>query len=131
MTEHNLLSELQRVLTIAASAIERRLDAPTTAPTTTDAGASGRGADVPTWEYTTWRVRSIWGQHAQILVVDGEELAAEERPPLYATLARAGEDGWELVAFDSSEGAMIFKRPKVEGRADARHVEHASRSMAS
>jgi len=125
MTEHNLLSELQRALTIAVAAIERRLDAPMTAPVTTDAGAPGRGAEAPKWEYTTWKVRSIWGQHAQILMADGEELAAEERPPLYATLARAGEDGWELVAFDSSEGAMILKRPRVEGSADARHVKRA------
>jgi hypothetical protein len=63
------------------------------------------------------------GGHA--VSVEGEEFAAEEWPPLYATLARAGEDGWELIAFDSSERAMIFKRPKVEDRADARHLERA------
>ena len=114
MTEQDLLIELRRALTIALAAIERRLNMPTTVPTIGDNGISGRGVDVPKWEYTTWRVRSIWGQRAEVLVVDGVEFAAEERPPLYETLAQAGEQGWELMAFDSADGAMIFKRPKVE-----------------
>lgn len=116
MSERDLLVELQRALTIAREAIATRLETWTPALEAGGAGPSGgRGADVWKWEYTTWRVRSIWGQHAQVLVVDGVEFAAEERPPLYEALARAGEEGWELVAFDPVEGAMIFKRPKAEG----------------
>ena len=116
MSERDLLVGLQRALTIAREAIETRLDTWTPALESGGAGPSGgRGADVSKWEYTTWRVRSIWGQHAQILVMDGVEFDAEERPPLYAAVARAGEEGWELVAYDSNDGAMIFKRPKAEG----------------
>lgn len=116
MSERDLLVELQRALAIARDAIATRLDTWTPGLESGGAGPSGgRGADVSKWEYTTWRVRSIWGQRAEVLVVDGAEFAAEERPPLYETLARAGEDGWELVAYDSNDGAMIFKRPKAEG----------------
>ena len=64
------------------------------------------------WEYSTWKVRSILGKHAQILAVDGQEIDSEGRPSFYEALARVGEDGWELVAFDNADGAMIFKRPK-------------------
>ena len=116
MSEHDLLVELQRALTIAGEAIATRLDTWTPALEVGGAGPSGgRGAAMSKWEYTTWRVRSMWGQHARLLVVDGVEFAAEERPPLYEALARAGEDGWELVAADPAEGAMMFKRPKAEG----------------
>jgi len=115
MTEQDLLIELRRAVAIALAAIERRLDMPTTSSATRGAGTAGREGDVEAWEYTTWRVRSIWGQRAEVLVVDGVEFAAEERPPFYETLARAGKDGWELIAFDSAEGAIIFKRAKVEG----------------
>ena len=71
--------------------------------------------DVPTWDYMTWRItHGLGATAARVRVVDGEEVAVEERPSLYEALVRAGEDGWELVAATDSQG-MIFKRPRAEG----------------
>jgi hypothetical protein len=64
------------------------------------------------WQYMTWRVGDFGGASAHVRIVDGEELERKERPPFYEALARAGEDGWELVGMDSD--TLIFKRPLSE-----------------
>jgi len=70
---------------------------------------------VQQWEYMTWRISSGLGEtDARVQIVDGERFDSKERPSLYEALARAGDDGWELLAVTDSQG-MIFKRPKVEG----------------
>jgi hypothetical protein len=128
MGEDDLLEELRRALTIALTAIEKRLDRPIAAPGASGATPCEAGADVQRWEYTTWKVRSIWGSHSQILMVDGQEIDSEERPSFYEALARAGEDGWELMAFNSADGAMIFKRPKSTAAEPIRHNAHDTSS---
>jgi len=69
---------------------------------------------VPQWQYMTWRVDGFGDAGGTISIVDGNELKSQERPPLYEALARAGADGWELVAV-TDRSRMIFKRPLVEG----------------
>ena len=64
------------------------------------------------WEYMTWRITSGLGDaDARVRFVDGEEFSSKERPALYEALARAGDDGWELVAVTDGQ-SMVFKRPK-------------------
>jgi hypothetical protein len=67
---------------------------------------------VPIWEYMTWRVSDLGEASAHVRIVNGEELDRKERPPFYEALARAGDDGWDLVGIASD--TLIFKRPKSE-----------------
>jgi hypothetical protein len=72
-------------------------------------------AAVPKWEYMTLRAEAVGTAKACVLSVNGEEFDTKERPSFYEALARAGEDGWELVALEPGRVVMIFKRPLGEG----------------
>jgi hypothetical protein len=60
-----------------------------------------------------WRISGgIGASDTQVRASNGEEFDSKERPSFFEALTRAGDDGWELVAFDGQ--GMIFKRPFAE-----------------
>ena len=78
---------------------------------TTAVGGEEGGLTMQQWSYMTWRAEHLGGENARVRAVNGEEFDGKERPSFYEALARAGEDGWELVNVDANDGVLIFKRP--------------------
>jgi hypothetical protein len=71
---------------------------------------------VPKWEYLTWGTDDAFGYTgSHVNHVNGED-ATDERS-IYEALAKAGEDGWELVSAIQTKYRVVLmlKRPVPEG----------------
>jgi hypothetical protein len=64
------------------------------------------------WEYLFLESEGAW--NPKVRYVNHEELPNwRDGPPLHEYMNQLGDQGWELVGFDTYGQAMVFKRAKV------------------